>query len=167
VAGIRAKSRLNLLGMIGSFATLAGLLLFAEFESWTTLAGLSIIVILVAIYTFILYKDHRLIAQNDFTEYPKAFLSKLKAYQVNKFTLYNKLYWVYISALSIGVVLYSYEKLNQMSPVMQIILVVFTIIWMVLCATVFRKSYLKGEKERIGLLIEKFERISEQFKDSQ
>jgi hypothetical protein len=167
VASIRAKSRLNLFGMIGSLATLGALLLFAEFESWTTLAGLSIIVILVAIYTFILYKDHKLIAQNDFTDRPKAFLNKLKAYQVNKFTLYNKLYWVYIAALSIGAILYFYEKLNQMSPIVQIILVVFTIIWMVLCATVFRKSYLKGEKERIALLIEKFERISEQFEDSQ
>ncbi|MEJ7558961.1 MAG: hypothetical protein WKF66_11685 [Pedobacter sp.] len=166
VSGIRAKSRLNLLGMIGSLATLGALLLFAEFQSWTTLAGLSIIVILVATYTFILYKDYKLIAKNDFTEHPRAFLDNLKAYQVNKFTLYNKLYWVYITALSIGVILYGYEKLNQMSPVMQIILIVFTILWMVLCATVFRKAYLKGEKERIALLIEKFERISEQFKDS-
>jgi hypothetical protein len=167
VAGIRAKSRLNILGMILSFAALAALLLFAEFESWTTLAGLSIIVILVAVYTYILYTDHKLIAQNDFTEHPNAFLNKLKAYQINKFTLYNKLYWVYIAALSVGVTFYFYEKLDQVSPIMQIILVLFTIIWMVLCATIFRKSYLKGEKERIGLLIEKFERISQQFKDSE
>jgi Ca2+/Na+ antiporter len=167
VASIRAKSRLNILGMILSFAALVALLLFAEFESWTTLAGLSIIVILVAVYTYILYNDHKLIAQNDITEHPNAFLNKLKAYQVNKFRLYNKLYWVYIAALSIGVTFYFYEKLVEMSPFLQVILVVFTVIWMVLCATIFRKSYLKGEKERIALLIEKFERISKQFKDSQ
>jgi hypothetical protein len=166
VAGVRAKSRLNILGMVLSFAALAALLLFAEFESWTTLAGLSIIVILVAVYTFILYKDHKLIAQNDFTEHPNAFLTKLKAYQLNKFTIYNKLYWVYMAALSIGVIFYFYEKLDQVSPFMQAALILFTIIWMILCATVFRKSYLKGERERISLLIEKFERISAQFKEN-
>lgn len=166
VAGIRAKSRLNILGMILSFAALAALLLFAEFESWTTLAGLSIIVILVAVYTFILYNDHKLIAQNDFTEHPNAFLTKLKAYQVNKFTIYNKLYWVYMVALSVGLIFYFYEKLDHLSTVMQAVLILFTVIWMALCATVFRKAYLKGEKERIGLLIEKFERISAQFKES-
>ncbi|MFP5079826.1 hypothetical protein [Pedobacter sp. JCM 36344] len=166
VAGMRAKSRLNILGMIVSFATLAALLLFAEFESWTTLAGLSIIVVLVGIYTFILYKDHKLIAENDFTEHPKAFLDQLKAYQLNKFTIYNKLYWLYMAALSVGVIFYFYEKLNLLSPFMQITLILFTIIWMTLCATVFRKAYLKGEKERISLLIEKFERISTQFKES-
>jgi hypothetical protein len=167
VASIRAKSRLNILGMIASFAALAILLLFAEFESWTTLAGLSIIVILVAIYTFILYKDHKLIAQNDFTEHPNAFLNKLKAYQLNKFKIYNKHYWFYMAALSVGVIFYFYEKLSHLSPITQVALILFTIIWMTLCATVLRKSYLKGEKERIGLLIEKFERISTQFKESQ
>ncbi|MBC7567636.1 MAG: hypothetical protein H7223_11815 [Pedobacter sp.] len=166
VAGIRSKSRLNILGMIVSFATLAALLLFAEFESWTTLAGLSIIVVLVGIYTFILYKDHKLISENDFTEHPKAFLDQLKAYQLNKFTIYNKLYWLYMAALSVGVIFYFYEKLNLLSPLVQIALILFTIIWMTLCATVFRKAYLKGEKERISLLIEKFERISTQFNEN-
>ncbi|RZL17465.1 MAG: hypothetical protein EOO89_07745 [Pedobacter sp.] len=152
--------------MVLSFAALAVLLLFAEFESWTTLAGLSIIVILVAVYTFILYKDHKLLAQNDFTEHPNAFLNKLKTYQLNKFTIYNKLYWVYMAALSVGVIFYFYEKLDQLSPFMQGTLILFTVIWMTLCATVFRKSYLKGERERISLLIQKFERISAQFKES-
>ena len=166
VAGIRAKSRLNIIGMVASFATLVLLLLFAEFESWTTLAGLSIIVIVVAIYTFILYQDHKLIAQNDITEHPNAFLNKLKAYQLNKFTIYNKLYWVYMAALSVGVIFYFYEKLDHLSAIMQVLLILFTICWMILCATVFRKAYLKGEKERIDLLIEKFERISAQFQES-
>lgn len=167
VSSIKTKSRLNILGMIISLALIAGLLLFAEFESWTTLAGLTIIVLAVSFSTFMLYKDYKLIAGNDFTERPNAFLNNLKAYQLNKLVIYDKLYWVYTLALSIGVILYFYEMLDHLALLTQIGIVAFTIFWMAFCGTFMRRAYIKREKERIDLLIEKFERIIEQFKDTQ
>ncbi|MES2827521.1 MAG: hypothetical protein V4687_05195 [Bacteroidota bacterium] len=166
VSSIRAKSRLNILGMILSFAAIAALLLFAEFESWTTPAGLGIIVLAVGVSTFILFKDYKLIARNDFTEHPNIFLNNLKAYQLNKFVIYNQLYWFYIIAISVGFILYFYEMLANVTLLTQLGISIFSIFWMVFCATVFRKAYLKREKERIDLLIEKFERISDQFKET-
>ena len=167
VAGIRTKSRFNIAGMVLSFAAFAALLLFAEFGSWTTLAGLSIILISVAITTFILYKDYKLIAQNDFTEHPNAFLANLKAYQLNRFTIYNRLYWLYAVALSVGSILYFYEMLANLNLLAQIGIIAFTIFWMAFCATILRKAYIKRERERIDLLIEKFERVSAQFTESE
>ncbi|RZK79572.1 MAG: hypothetical protein EOO92_09085 [Pedobacter sp.] len=142
-------------------------MLFAEFGSWTTLAGLSIILISVAITTFILYKDYKLIAKNDFTEHPNAFLSNLKEYQLNRFTIYNRLYWLYAIALSVGSLLYFYEMLENLTLLTQIGILSFTIFWMAFCATILRKAYVKRERERIDLLIEKFERISAQFTESE
>ena len=166
VSSIKTKSRLNILGMILSFAAIAALLLFAEFESWTTLAGLTIIVLAVAVSTFILYKDYKLIANNDFTEHPNAFLNNLKAYQLNKFVIYNQLYWFYAIAVSVGFIFYFYEMLANLTFITQIAITGFTIFWMIFCATILRKAYLKRERERIDLLIEKFERISDQFKET-
>jgi hypothetical protein len=57
--------------------------------------------------------------------------------------------------------------LNNLSPVLQIGIIAFTIFWMALCATILRRAYMKREKERLDLLIEKFERISEQFNEHQ
>lgn len=167
VNGIRTRSLFNILGMMVSFAAISALLIFFNFESWTTLAGLSIIIASVAVYTFILYKDYRIIAQSDFTAHPNAFLSRLKKYQLNKFTIYNKLYWFYAIALSIGFVLYFLEMLGNLDIWIQIAIIGFTIFWMALCATVLRRAYVKREKERLDLLIDKFERISEQFKEQQ
>jgi len=167
VSAIQTKSLLNIFGMILSFAAVVALLVFSPFNSWTTQTGLIIIIVSVAISTIVLYKDYRIIKQNDFTEHPSAFLSKLKVYQLNKFTIYNKLYWFYVTALSLGCIFYFYEVLGNLNLMWQVGIIAFTIFWMGLCATILRRAYLKREKERIDLLIEKFERISTQFKDSQ
>jgi hypothetical protein len=167
VAGIRNRSMLNIAGMTLSFTAIAALLLLVEFNSLSTPLGLGIILLAIALSTIILYKDHTIISQTDFTQNPNDFLSQLKKYQLNKFTIYNKLYWFYAFALCFGSILYFYEMLETLSLPMQLGIVAFTVFWMALCATILRRSYLRREKERIDLLIEKFERISNQFKEHQ
>jgi len=167
VNAIRTKSLFNIGGMVISFVAISSLLLFFDFNSWTTAAGIGIIVLAVAIYTILLYREHRLISRNDFTEHPGDFLNKLHEYQVSRYNLYNRLYWFYAIAVSLGFVLYFYEILGQMDTWLQIVFSVFTVFWMVFCATVLRTSFMKKEKERVDLLIEKFERISKQLKDQE
>ena len=166
VNSIRTKSLFNIGGMLISFLAISSLLLCFDFSSWATFLGIGIIVLAVAIYTILLYREHRLISQNDFTEHPGAFLKKLHEYQLSRFNLYNKLYWFYAAAVSVGFILFFFETLNHLNTWIQIAIVLFTVIWMAFCATILRKSYMNKEKERIDLLIEKFERISAQFKES-
>jgi len=163
VNGIRSRSLLNILGMALSFVAIATLWLFFDFQSWTTHVGLTIIITAIAISTFTLYRSHRIISRNDFTVHPKQFLDSLKTYQLSRYTLYNKLYWFYAAALTIGGILFFFENLSLLDMWIKASLIIFTIFWMVFSATVLRRSYMKKEKERIDLLIEKFERISEQF----
>jgi len=165
VNAIRTKSLFNIGGMVISFIAISSLLLFFDFNSWTTAAGIGIIVLAVAIYTVLLYREHRLISRNDFTEHPGEFLSKLHEYQLSRYNLYNRLYWFYASAVSLGFILYFYEILGNMDTWLQIVFSLFTVFWMIFCATILRTSFMKKEKERIDLLIEKFERISSQLKD--
>lgn len=163
VAGMRTKSLLNIVGMILSFLAIAALWLFFDFQVWTTHVGISIIIIVVAVYTIILYNNYRIISKSDFTVNPNEFIKSLKLYQLNRFSLYNRLYWFYAIALSLGMVLYFYEILGYLQPWVQILTLTLSFGWMIFCSTLVRKAVIKRDKERIALLIEKFERISGQF----
>ena len=165
VSSIKLKSLLNLAGMVISFLAFTSIWTFYDVQSWTTHAGLTIIITAVGIYTFLMYQGHRLISNNDFTIHPKAFLENLKRYQVNRFSLYNKLYWFYTVALSIGLVLCFFEMLARLDVWIQYLVVLFSFAWFIFCSALVRKVAMKREKERIALLIEKFERLSTQFKD--
>ena len=167
VNSMRNKSLLNIMGMCLSLLAIACVWLFFDFHSWTTHAGITIVIIAIAVYTFILYKGHLLISRNDFTAHPNDFLNQLKLYQISRYNLYNKLYWIYAIALSFGIGLYFYEILSYFSLWKQILAIVFTFGWFLFFSTIFRKIVIKKEKERIALLIEKFERISAQFKENE
>ncbi|MNT24830.1 hypothetical protein D3C72_1603270 [compost metagenome] len=149
--------------MLLSFIAIAALWIFFHFESWTTHVGISITIIAIGVYTLILYRDYRLIAKNDFTAHPNEFLNNLKTYQLNRYKLYNSLYWFYMVALSLGLIFYFVEILAHFNTAQKVIAVGLTALWMIFCSTILRKAVMKREKERIALLIEKFERISGQI----
>nr|WP_199157243.1 hypothetical protein [Pedobacter sp. ASV2] len=163
VNGLKLKSALNILGMLVSFIAIAALWIFMHFESWTTHVGISIIIAAIAVYTLILYRDYRLIAKNDFTAHPQEYLNNLKTYQLNRYKLYNSLYWFYAIALSLGIIFYFVEIFDYLNVLQKVVAVALTFSWMVFCSTILRKAVIKREKERIALLIEKFERISGQI----
>lgn len=164
VNGIRTKSLLNIAGMIVSCLALAALWLFFDFQSWATHVGVSIIVGAVALYSVVLYNDYRIISKSDFTANPNEFIASLKRFQLNRFSLYNRLYWFYAIALSVGTAFFFVEILSYMALWAQIITVTITFGWMIFCSTLVRKAVIKRDRERIALLIEKFERISQQFR---
>ncbi|KQB98951.1 hypothetical protein [Pedobacter sp. Hv1] len=164
VNGMRTRSLLNIVGMGLSFVAVACLWLF-DFQSWTTHAGIAIIAIAVAVYTVILYNNHKIIAKSDFTAHPNEFISTLKHYQLNRLAIYNRLYWFYTVALSLGMVFFFVEISGHMELWLQLLFVVISFGWMLFCSTLVRKAVIKKDKERIALLIEKFERISDQFKE--
>ncbi|MBB2151251.1 hypothetical protein [Pedobacter gandavensis] len=165
VNSMRRKSILNIVGMGISFLAVASLWVFFDFQSWTTDAGIAVVLIAIAASTFILYKGHLLISKNDFTTHPNEFLSRLKQYQISRFNLYHQMYWIYTAALSIGSALYLIEIVTYMPTWAQVLIVVFTFLWMVFCSTLVRKAVIRKDKERISLLIEKFERLGSQFKE--
>ncbi|KQM76864.1 hypothetical protein ASE74_16450 [Pedobacter sp. Leaf216] len=163
VNGLKLKSALNILGMLASFIAIAALWIFFHFESWTTHVGISITIIAIGVYTLILYRDYRLISKTDFTAHPHQYLNNLKTYQLNRYKLYNSLYWFYAIALSLGIMFYFVEILSRFNTIQKVLAIGFTAFWMVFCSTILRKAVISREKERIALLIEKFERISEQI----
>lgn len=163
VNSIRTRSLLNIAGMCLSFLAMAMLWFLYDVQSWTTHVGISIIIMAIAVYTVILYNNYRIISNSDFTLNPNEFITSLKQYQVNSYAMYNRLYWFYTIALSLGMALYFIEILARMEFWMQTITVVVSFGWMIFCSTLVRKAVIKKDKQRIALLIEKFERISGQL----
>lgn len=161
--GMRTKSLLNIGGMILSVVAMAMLWLLYDVQNWTTHLGISIIIITILVYTAILYNNYKIISKVDFTINPNDFITKLKLFQLDRLTMYNRLYWFYTIALSLGAGLYFIEVLSHMELWMQVIAIVVSIGWMVFCSTLVRKAVIKKDKERIALLIEKFERIGGQL----
>lgn len=163
VNGLKLKSALNILGMAASFIAIAALWIFFHFNSWTTHVGISITIITIGVYTIILYRDYRLISKADFTAHPNEYLNNLKTYQINRYKLYDTLYWFYTVALSMGIIFYFIEILSLFNLIQKVIAIGLTFLWILFCSTILRKAVIKREKERIALLIEKFERISQQI----
>ncbi|MGV3547891.1 MAG: hypothetical protein ACO1N4_12565 [Pedobacter sp.] len=167
VNSMRTKSLLNILGMSLSIIAVAAVWFLYDFTSIATHIGISIIILAVTVYTVILYFNHRVIAKNDFTENPNIFLQNLKIYQLQRHQLYNRLYWFYAFALSLGMGLYFYEILPNFELWQQVLILFLSFGWVIFCSTLLRKAVIKRDKERIALLIEKFERISNQFKETE
>ncbi|RZK50145.1 MAG: hypothetical protein EOO99_02865 [Pedobacter sp.] len=163
---IRSKSVINIMGMLASLLIVASLWIY-QFDSWTTHAGIAIIILSIATYTFILYRNYRTISSIDITQHPEKFLSKLKVYQLQRHNLYTKLYWFYAIALSLGMGLYLYALIDHLKPIAQLIFCTLSFGWIVFCSTLVRKAVIQKDKQRISLLIEKFERISDQFKNNE
>lgn len=165
VGNMKNKSALNIWGMISMLLAIAVLWFFMDISYWMTHLALMIMITTIGIYTFILYRDYRLISKTDFTVHPSQFLEKLKLYQVNRFQLYNRLYWFYVLALTLSIVLYFFEITANFEVWAQVLICLFSIAWMIFCSTIFRKAVLQREKEKISTLIEKFTRISHQFQE--
>ena len=164
VSAIRSKSLLNILGMVVSFLAFTFVWVNYNYEKWTTHIGFAIILIAILASTIILIRDYRLIARNDFTINPSLYLKALERYQKYRFELYNQMYWLYTIAITLGFVLAILELLTYLTDVQKVLALGFAIFWIIFCSTVLRKIVLKTEKERIELLIEKFERIGNQLK---
>lgn len=165
VNGIRTKSLLNILGMTLSFLSLAALWFVIDFHSWTTHIGISIMIGIIAVYAVILYNNYRIISKSDFTANPTEFIASLKLYQIKRLRLYKRLYWFYAVGLSLGMIFYFFEVLVPLVLWQKILALVISFGWMIFCSTLVRKAVIKKDKERIALLIEKFERIGSQFKE--
>jgi len=163
VNGLRLKSALNIAGMCASFILVASSWLFFSYQNWTTHIGFILILLAIFTTTILLFRDYRLIAKNDFTVHPNEFLESLKTYQLNRFRLYNQLYWIYTVALSLGFIFTFIEIIPHLTTLQGIFAIAITAIWILFCSTLLRTAVMKREKERIALLIEKFERISAQI----
>lgn len=153
----------NIVSMSVSFIAIFILMLFFVFESWVTYAGMSIILLTLILYIFMMVRDYRLIHSRDITINPTDYLEHLKEYQRNRAEVYGRLYFIYIIMISIGLALYFFEVLHNATKAFKIAMYTITGAWFLICATYLRRRFLINEQEKLTLMIDRLVRLQNQF----
>jgi len=153
----------GIVAMIVAIVNAFVILFFMVFQSWVTYVGILIMLIPMVIYVIMMFRDYRLIHRRDVTVNPTDYLQSLKEYKKNRAVLYGKLYYSYIVLLSIGLALYFLEVLNDATLLGKIIVYSLTTIWFLICTFYLKERIVKNEEEKINLIVERLERLKDQF----
>lgn len=163
VGGMSRKLLWNIISMSVSFAAILAIMLFVAFRYWVSYLGMSIILITMILYIFMMIRDYRLIHSRDITINPTDYLQHLKEYQKNRAEIYGRLYYIFVLLISLGMSLYFFEVLQNLTKAFKIAAYSFTGIWYLLCATYLRKRFLSNEQEKLSLMVDRLVRLQSQF----
>ncbi|WP_448699176.1 hypothetical protein ACFGVR_19650 [Mucilaginibacter sp. AW1-3] len=164
--GMGSLSRKLMWGIVAMIVAIVNafvILFFMVFQSWVTYVGILIMLVPMVIYVVMMVRDYRLIHRRDVTVNPTDYLQSLKEYKKNRAVLYGKLYYSYIILLSIGLALYFLEVLNDATLVGKIVVYSLTCIWFLICTFYLKDRIVKNEEEKINLIVERLERLKDQF----
>jgi hypothetical protein len=163
ISGISRKLMWGIVAMIVALVNSFAVLFFSVFQSWVTYVGLFIMVLTMLLYVLMMIRDYRIIHKRDATSSPTEFLEDLKIYQKNRAKIYGNLYYTYVMLLSVGLTLYFLEVLHDASVVGKIVVYVLTTTWFLICTFYLKQRIVKNEEEKINLIVERLERLKEQF----
>jgi predicted PurR-regulated permease PerM len=164
--GMGSLSRKLMWGIVAMIVAIVNafvILFFMVFQSWVTYVGILIMLVPMVIYVVMMLRDYRLIHRRDVTVNPTDYLQSLKEYKKNRAVLYGKLYYSYIILLSVGLALYFLEVLNDATLLGKIIVYSLTTIWFLICTFYLKERIVKNEEEKINLIVERLERLKDQF----
>ena len=163
INGLSRKLYLGLVTMIATLVYIFVMMYFFAFKSLLTYAGILIMLVTMFIYVMMMLRDYRIINKRDFTTNPAEYLKSLKAYQKNRAKLLGNLYYIYVLLLSVGLLLYFIEVLQDVSMLSKILVYALTALWFLLCTFYLKNRIAKNEQEKINLLVDRLERLTEQF----
>ncbi|OCX53472.1 hypothetical protein BEL04_04000 [Mucilaginibacter sp. PPCGB 2223] len=164
--GMGSLSRKLMWGIVAMIVAIVNafvILFFMVFQSWVTYVGILIMLIPMVTYVVMMFRDYRLIHRRDVTVNPTDYLQSLKEYKKNRAVLYGKLYYSYIVLLSIGLALYFLEVLNDATLTGKIVVYTLTAVWFLICTFYLKDRIVKNEEEKINLIVERLERLKDQF----
>jgi len=164
--GMGSLSRKLMWGIVAMIVAIVNafvILFFMVFQSWVTYVGILIMLIPMVIYVIMMLRDYRLIHRRDVTVNPTDYLQSLKEYRKNRAVLYGKLYYSYIILLSVGLALYFLEVLNDATLIGKIVVYTLTVVWFLICTFYLKDRIVKNEEEKINLIVERLERLKDQF----
>jgi len=160
---MRRKLMWGIVSMGVSLGVVLGVMLFFVFRSWVTYLGIIIVSITILIYIVMLIRDYKLINSRDATINPTDYLQNLKEYQKHRAQIYGWIYYLYVFLLSIGLVLYFFEVLQNATKTFKIVAYGLSGLWLLFCTTYLRKRFVSNEQEKLGLMIDRLIRLQSQF----
>ncbi len=163
--GMGTLSRKLMWGIVAMMVAVVNTLIVLLFLPWSALTtvGIAIILLTILSYALVMIRDYRLIHQRDVTVNPSDYLQNLKEYKKNRARLFGKLYYLYILSLTVGLALYFLEVLNDASRFGKFAVYSLTILWFLICTFYLKERIAKNEEEKINLIVERLERLKDQF----
>ena len=163
MGSLRFKTMQGIISISIALAVVVASLLFTIFTSWASYIGLIALIIGMSIYLSLTIGDYRTIANQDPTIDPVKYLDSLKIYQKRRAYLYDKFYYIYAIIVTIGIGFYAVEILEDKPLMVKLIYYTLTAAFIIFCSLFLKDRIIKSEKEKVSLMIEKLERLKEQF----
>lgn len=164
--GIRSITSRLYWAIIAMIATLIWafiLMFFMAFKSQATTLGILIIMVGMVMYLVIIVRHYHLLNKHDITQNPTDYLDTLKEFQKTRSKITGWFYYAYILLLSAGLGLYFIEVLEHAPLYFKILTYGSTIIWFLFTTFYIKPRMFKSEEEKLNLLIDRLERLQQQF----
>ncbi len=137
-----------------------------EFNLWTSLAGLAIIVACGIYFIAIQFINLKRIADsNTLFDKPRDHISFIKKFREQRYTQHTKNYKIYTLALTLGTGLFLIEMVYKLGALYVGIIAVVTLLWFAVYCFYFLKKYIQKEDQKFEEMIGDLERLDGQFRD--
>lgn len=130
---------------------------------WMTYLGLFIMLLTMMAYAARIIRNYRILSKHDATQNPSDYLQDLKEYQKNQAKIAGWFYYLYVLLISLGLSLYLVEILNDTFIYYKIGFYSVTVIWILFLTFYYKKRIFKSQEEKLNLIIDRLERLQEQF----
>lgn len=161
--GITSQLYWGIVAMVAVLAITVLILFFFVFKSWLTYVGILIMLSTMLAYALMIVRNYRILNKRDATVNPSEYLKDLKEYQRNRARIAGWFYYLYVLLISLGLSLYFIEVLHNASAMYKIGVYGLTIVWILFLSLYYKKRIFKNEEEKLNLIIERLERLENQF----
>jgi magnesium-transporting ATPase (P-type) len=136
---------------------------FLAFKSTVTTVGILIVLVTMLMYFSLIVHHYHILSKRDATVNPAEYLESLKAYQKSRTKVIGWFYYTYILFISAGLAMYFIEVLEHSSLTFKLITYGSVIVWFLFTTFYLKPRMLKNEEEKLNLMIDRLERLKEQF----
>ena len=162
VRSITSQLYWGIVAMVVMVALTFIITIFFVFQ-WLTYVGLFIMLLTMMAYAARIIRNYRILSKHDATQNPTDYLQDLKEYQKDQAKIAGWFYYLYVMLISLGLSLYLVEILGSASIYYRIGFYSFTIIWILFLTFYYKKRIFKSQEEKLNLIIDRLERLQEQF----
>ncbi|MES2265777.1 MAG: hypothetical protein V4520_03385 [Bacteroidota bacterium] len=152
-----------IVAMIVTIAIAFLMMFFLPFKSPATTIGMLIIVVTMVLYLSMILRHYHILRKHDLTQNPIDYLDSLKEYQRNRTKVVGWFYYTYILLLSAGLGLYFVEVLEHAPLYFKLTVYGSTFLWFMFTTFYIKPRMFKNEEEKLNLMIDRLERLQEQF----
>ncbi|MDO3625203.1 hypothetical protein [Mucilaginibacter sp. BT774] len=162
VRSITSQLYWGIVAMVVMVALTFIITIFFVFQ-WLTYVGLFIMLLTMMAYAARIIRNYRILSKHDATQNPSDYLQDLKEYQKDQAKIAGWFYYLYVMLISLGLSLYLVEILGNASIYYRIGFYSFTVIWILFLTFYYKKRIFKSQEEKLNLIIDRLERLQEQF----